>query len=440
MLSGYNGKKYLENIQTDYGPLKALTASGMLKLSQQRRRGKEDESPKDKKSSRKRKANDDDDDDDGDDDDDDNDHGGDHGAEDNDDQDEDEDEYNDAVTETETGSQTMDSSSRSFKKKKKKKHSRDSWKREILKSENAAMAASTLGVMTTMAGHEDPTAQMQQNDGVVSTIISSGYQLSLDHSSKISHSTMIPTDQTIYVMSSPHPSMATPPTPHHNPFAGSMSPHPSQMQSTTLLPVVSTASLMSAAKPTPGGVSGGLSRIGNILNIRCKSTTAQLYANKYESGSKGKCILLGDEWLTPNEFEDRAGSKAKKYLSSIKCLGRPLRVYVNSGELRGSGPPPNPKGNKTPKLKANPGNMHTTTNMQPIAPAPTPIQAPPTPTHISSAPGIPQNLSMVMNPQPPILLNQQQIPTSIMGGSSILGPGMTFVAQPIEVRQNGQAM
>ena len=48
---------------------------------------------------------------------------------------------------------------------------------------------------------------------------------------------------------------------------------------------------------------------------RCKSTTALLYACKYETGSKGKCINLGNEWLTPNEFEDRAGSKAKKYLS-----------------------------------------------------------------------------------------------------------------------------
>lgn len=52
-----------------------------------------------------------------------------------------------------------------------------------------------------------------------------------------------------------------------------------------------------------------------VLNVRCKSTTALLYSNKYETGSKGKCIQLGDEWLTPNEFEDRAGSKAKKYLS-----------------------------------------------------------------------------------------------------------------------------
>ena len=60
---------------------------------------------------------------------------------------------------------------------------------------------------------------------------------------------------------------------------------------------------------------------------------------------------MSDEWLTPNEFEERAGlTSYGNYLSSIKCMGRPLRVYVNSGELRGSGPPMPPKA-KTPKPK-----------------------------------------------------------------------------------------
>ena len=106
-------------------------------------------------------------------------------------------------------------------------------------------------------------------------------------------------------------------------------------------------------------------RMGPVMNVRCMSTTALMYTAKYKSGSKGKCILLGDEWLTPNEFEDCAGSKAKKYLSSIKCQGRPLRVFVNSGELKGSGPPQAPKVHK--KVKPSP--------IQPIAPAPPPGQA-----------------------------------------------------------------
>ena len=82
-----------------------------------------------------------------------------------------------------------------------------------------------------------------------------------------------------------------------------------------------------------------------VLQVCCKSVPALLYVGKYESGSKGKCILVSpphtvtEEWMTPNEYEERSGSKSKKYLSSIKYLGQPLRTYVNSGELRGAGPP-----------------------------------------------------------------------------------------------------
>jgi hypothetical protein len=176
-----------------------------------------------------------------------------------------------------------------------------------------------------------------------------------------------------------------------------------------------------------------------VLNVRCKSTTALLYTNKYETGSKGKCIQLGDEWLTPNEFEERAGSKAKKYLSSIKCMGRPLRVYVNSGELRGSGPPPQLH-KKQLQMKP-PGTIH------PIAPAPGPMglggsmQAPPTPQHMSSAPALPPNLNMMMGGGPhnqqPILINQTSMSSNMLGNQQILTTPMTFtLAQPLEVRQN----
>ena len=33
-------------------------------------------------------------------------------------------------------------------------------------------------------------------------------------------------------------------------------------------------------------------------------------------------------------FREKATFKAKKYLSSIKCLGLPLKAYVESGELK----------------------------------------------------------------------------------------------------------
>ena len=452
MVNGYS-KKYLDNIQTDYGSLKGFIASGMLKPAghhrSSRRAREEESSPRSspEKRGKRSRRNEKDDDDDEENDEEQDEEEGDHN-EDNEEAEEDDNEDegdDDADDKTETESHTADASTetaiRGSAKRKKKRH-RDEWKRQLdsqLKSESAAAMAAANSMM---AEENPPQIQADGNGVVFST---SNAFMSMDQPPKISPSAMIPAEQaqqqTIYVMS-PHPSMATPPTPQHNPFAGSMSPHPGQMA--TIIPTVSTVTTStsvgsSTIKSTPG-VSGALSRIGNILNVRCKSTTAQLYANKYESGSKGKCILMGDEWLTPNEFEDRAGSKAKKYLSSIKCLGRPLRVYVNSGELRGTGPPPPPKGPKLNKPKPL-GNMHTTTNMQPIAPAPTPIQAPPTPSHISSAPAIPQNLGMVVG-QPPILLNQQQIPSSIMGGThQNIIPGMTFtLAQPLEVRQNTQAM
>lgn len=259
-------------------------------------------------------------------------------------------------------------------------------------------------------------------------------------------------------MSSPHPNMATPPTPQHNPFASAMSPIISTFNTistqanTTFTPQTQLKPATSTTTSTT--TTGSVSRLGSVIQVRCKSTTAKLYTNKYESGSKGKCIQLGDEWLTPNEFEDRSGSKAKKYLSSIKCMGRPLRVYVNSGELRGSGPPPAPKGSKKQKMLAAQNNVinnqQTLTipppSMTPVhhqAIAPAPIQAPPTPSHISSAPPIPQNLNVVMGPQPPILINQTSMASSIgMGGNQTnLIPGMTFtLAQPLEVRQNAQTM
>ena len=190
------------------------------------------------------------------------------------------------------------------------------------------------------------------------------------------------------------------------------------------------------------------SRLGAVMQVRCKAVAAFLYVNKYESGSKGKCILLGDEWLTPNEFEEKSGSKAKKYLSSIKCLGRPLRSFVNSGELRGSGPPPSPKPPRMSKAKP----------PQPIAPAPAPGQVNIAQMGMSSigmnSNNLPQSLPVAMMGNvsiggQPILINQQSysvansITNTSLGQSSQLGnqilAPMTFTLSPvpgIDVRQS----
>ena len=62
-------------------------------------------------------------------------------------------------------------------------------------------------------------------------------------------------------------------------------------------------------------------KIGYVLKVSCKSVPALLHVKKYESGRKGKCVLVNNTWLTPNEFEKMAGSKAKKPLVSIKFQG-----------------------------------------------------------------------------------------------------------------------
>ena len=211
---------------------------------------------------------------------------------------------------------------------------------------------------------------------------------------------------------------------------------PAQPQSPSLGQPQQQLHLSHKSGSQPGG------RLGNVMQVRCKSVSALLYVAKYESGSKGKCILVNEEWMTPNEFEEKAGSKAKKYLSSIKCSGRPLRAYVNSGELRGTGPIPVAKPAKISSKPKNP---------QPIAPAPAPgggagpagYGLPPpgmSPAHMSA--GMPQSLTQVAMMQnsvgQPILLNQSNLAVSIGGQSQMsqaqLIQPMTFTLAPMSMQ------
>ena len=182
-------------------------------------------------------------------------------------------------------------------------------------------------------------------------------------------------------------------------------------------PKLESSSIMSSGLPLSqphhqGSFQMQRSRLGAVMQVRCKAVSAFLYTTKYESGSKGKCILLGEEWLTPNEFEEKSGSKAKKYLSSIKCLGRPLRAYVNSGELRGSGPSPSPKPQRLNKPKP----------PQAIAPAPPPGQG-----HSQL------NMAQIAGMQNPGMstghMAQSYTPVAMMGGVSVAG-------QPILINQS----
>ena len=489
MVCGGSGKKYLDNIKTDYGALKTLTASGMLKQLQRRLARDDSPSETSKGAPEKRRKRDNEeegteeegeekddeeedeeeqDDDDEEEEDDANEDEENEAEEQEEEDEEDEDEEDEVEFATKEEIESVPEAEASPSKKKKKKKHRDDWKKQ-LKHEMNNQHAQQQHQQQQQQQHQHQHHQVQQHlqpltqPFVVNTpaatpipqdmgdqplmqpvmvagndplglMTSMNFATPMDAPSKVTMSMMHTAHdqqqtQTIYVMS-PHPNM----TPQHNPSFAPMSPAPAMTTPappTFLQPTTSNTLLN---KPSSTG-----SRIGNILNVRCKSTTALLYANKYESGSKGKCIQLGDEWLTPNEFEDRAGSKAKKYLSSIKCMGRPLRVYVNSGELRGSGPPPAQKQMQKKLAKAAtpvpPGTQTPIPSVTlplsslnaPIAPAP--IQAPQTPTHISSAPSnLPPN--MILG-NAPILVNQ----STSMANSMPINMPMTFAiqAQP----QNG---
>ena len=60
-----------------------------------------------------------------------------------------------------------------------------------------------------------------------------------------------------------------------------------------------------------------------------------LHTDKFKSGNIGECIQTGQEWMTPNKFEVRAGSKSKKYKTSIRSTrqGITLQEYIEKGYL-----------------------------------------------------------------------------------------------------------
>ena len=183
----------------------------------------------------------------------------------------------------------------------------------------------------------------------------------------------------LHLMSSPYPNV--PKTPHYDPFGilgslNSLAPSPvvtmhtffqnefssnsntfggNSMQLLTSTPKLSpiptpTISPVPTPKMSPLPTTEASSastcnvapestniKMTQIVSVKCKELLAIMDTTQFISGSIGKCIKLGEEWLTPNEFEKRSGSRSKKYLISIKCLGRPLKFFVDNGELDGSG-------------------------------------------------------------------------------------------------------
>lgn len=72
----------------------------------------------------------------------------------------------------------------------------------------------------------------------------------------------------------------------------------------------------------------------DVLMVRCRNETAELFKNKLGSGGRGKCIKYQDLWMTPSEFEARCGrASSKDWKRSIRYGGRTLQSLIEDGVL-----------------------------------------------------------------------------------------------------------
>lgn len=71
-----------------------------------------------------------------------------------------------------------------------------------------------------------------------------------------------------------------------------------------------------------------------VLPIRCKTTTAELFKSRLGSGGRGRCIKHKDNWYTPSEFEQLCGrGSSKDWKRSIRYGGRSLQALIDDGVL-----------------------------------------------------------------------------------------------------------
>lgn len=91
-----------------------------------------------------------------------------------------------------------------------------------------------------------------------------------------------------------------------------------------------------------GGTGGGSSgwsenpstQHNEVFQIRCKTTSAELYRSKLGSGGRGRCVKYKDKWHTPSEFEHVCGrGSSKDWKRSIKYGGKSLQSLIDEGTL-----------------------------------------------------------------------------------------------------------
>ena len=73
-------------------------------------------------------------------------------------------------------------------------------------------------------------------------------------------------------------------------------------------------------------------QFGEYLSVNCANNEAKFYLNRFSRGSRGRCVLFNDKWLTPNEFQAISGRQSSKdWKRSIRLKGRCLKEYINQG-------------------------------------------------------------------------------------------------------------
>lgn len=72
-----------------------------------------------------------------------------------------------------------------------------------------------------------------------------------------------------------------------------------------------------------------------VLPVRCRNVKGELHKNRFGSGGRGRCILVGNDWYTPSEFEVLCGrASSKDWKRSIRYAGRTLQCLIEDNILQ----------------------------------------------------------------------------------------------------------
>lgn len=73
----------------------------------------------------------------------------------------------------------------------------------------------------------------------------------------------------------------------------------------------------------------------DVLQVRCKTSVAELHKSRLGSGGRGRCIKHNNRWITPSEFETECGrGSSKDWKRSIRYGGRSLQTLIDEGVLQ----------------------------------------------------------------------------------------------------------